>query len=157
MAKPGSTGRDFFGWEKTSPRRTAESSPILRGLPVEGMMELRKGDPDDGGLRVLVCMVRGGDGPDAMEPADPEIIEAYAQRECVLEELRQDGIDLGGNNDEMTRKAVTELVRKGETDKALVVAQYREEQIARTAKAARARNTADMIEQAEATVAAEGK
>jgi len=152
-------GREFFGWEEVDSEPTKRSLPAgLRAVAEKaGSIELRKGDPDAGGGRVLVFMVKGGDGPDRNEPADPEIIAAYAQRECVLEELRLDGVDLAGNNDEMTLKAATALIRKGEREKAEVVVRYREDQIERTSKRARALLGDDLLSQAEAAASEKGK
>lgn len=140
--------RDYFGWERVAKPQRGDHR-MFAALPEGGVVEFRKGDPDAGGLRVLVGMVKGGDGPDALEPADPDLILSYAQREIVLEELRQDGVDLAGNNDEMTRKAVGALIRKGERTKAEVVARYRSEQIARTRARADAMAVERMLTEAE--------
>jgi len=125
---------DFFGWTvvtDTAPKGVSAAFAALVDRP--GVVALYRGDPDDSATpRVIMSGTTGGDGPDANEPLDPDILLDLAKREAVMESLRLDGFDLSGTTDLAIGRAINHLRATGRDGEADHLGRSRAAQLART-------------------------
>ncbi len=126
--------QDFHGWTvvtDTAPKGVSAAFAAMVDRP--GVVALYRGDPDDPATpRVIMSGTKGGDGPDASDPIDPDILLDLAKREAVMESLRLDGFDLSGTTDLVIGRAINHLRANGRDGEADHLGRSRAAQLART-------------------------